>query len=421
MIGSWLLLLVQLVSGQNFKLEALQLLTDTFQYLSLSAPRSFNLLDSDNVSFSLDSQLAYRCVKLRFSHITNSLGQKFDTGSDACGVVMTEFRGQCLNDKLHNIQIVTNSLIFPEKVKVSPSIRMDSPNQSFKIPITTYIKRVTMVWRYNSIGRYLTAIRFMLGDGSQGNITCSTTYQSVESMTFTNMERINGFYVSYDGNQISDIDFFFHRLVSDYSKKSVEESRTSVRERQRQITNRVEAADTDYALVTQSNYVYSNEVDDTFEIRGPFGEKIGNRFSDSYLYGHWTVASINVWTNATHILGMQLSMKNLFISYTIVLQPQGNNTGKLQTLTVPAGKTISLIETFITTDFRPCAIRFSLNTGAQLGVVGNSACISSARANNVLVGDRESFVGLNGYADATSIRSIGYIMIIQNGDDIMSL
>ena len=421
MILSSFVIFICSVLSQKFKGTKLQILAETFKTLSLKPPKSFNLLDSDNIPFSLSSQLAFRCVQLRFSHITSTLDQKYDTGRDACGVILTELRGSCLSDKLHNIQISTNNIIFPEKNKVSPTILNRNNDKVIKIEIDTYIKRISLIWRYNSSGRFLTAIKVRLGNNKQQSISCSDTYQSIESMTFTNMERINGFYVSYNSQQISDIDFFFHRLVSDVSKESMLESRNSVRENQRIRRNIVRARDEDYALITTSNYLYSNEVEDTFEIRGPFGEKMGNKFSDSFIYGHWAIDSISAYTNNTHILGVGLNMKNLFINHSFKMPFHGVSKGNLQTLKVPQGKSVVLIETFITPDFRPCALRFGLNTGATLGVLGNSSCILNAKSNNVLIGDRENLVGLTGYEDGSKIRSIGFIIILKNGDDIMSL
>lgn len=408
------------VLSQKFKGTKLEILAETFKTLSLKPPKSFNLLDSDNIPFSLSSQLTFRCVQLRFSHITSTLEQKYDTGRDACGVVLTELRGTCKSDKLHNIQILTNNIIFPEKNKVSPTILNMNNDKVIKIDVNTYIKRISLIWRYNSSGRFLTAIKVKSGNNKEQSISCSDTYQSIESMTFTKLERINGFYVSFNSQQISDIDFFFHRLVSDVSKENLLESRNSVRENHR-VRHTVRASDEDYSLIITSNYLYSNEVEDTFEIRGPFGEKMGKKFSDSFIYGHWTIDSISAYTNSTHILGVGLTMKNLFINQSVKMPVYGVSKGTLQTLKVPPGKSVVLIETFITPDFRPCALRFGLNTGGTLGVLGDSSCIANAKSNNVLIGDRENLFGLTGYEDDNKIRSIGFIIILKNGDDIMSL
>lgn len=407
--------------GRVFRLNEVDLLGDEFEFLGLSRPFSFDLNDSKNVVFSLIDEMKFRCVQLRMSMVTNPLAQRYDTGADKCGSVLSQINGQCLADKVHNIQFVISDSLFFGPNKTTPTILPSVPNQSIEIPTNDYVKTIKLSWGFNAVGRYLSKLAVTLGSGQIKELACGSESVVIESMSFTNMERINGFFVSFDERQISDLDFFYHRLINNNALAAAKAYRSNARAVSRPLTNRVQAGSQDYLMMTQSNFVYSNEQEDTFEIRGPFGSKTGESFSDPYLYGHWAISQVNIWSKEANIVGIQMRMTNLFFNYTLDMAVHGNTTSTLQTATIPLNNPISIIDIYITKEFRPSGVKFTLQNGLAMSPLGNITSIANSTKNSIFLTERQNFVGVTGYQSTSGIMSLGFIVIVQNGDDVLTI
>ena len=431
------------------QLSSQSLLSDIFTFLSLTPPSSLDLRDTPSMSPVYDSQPLYRCVQLRFSFVAGSLGQKLDSGRGACGWVVEEISAKCLGSRLHDLRFVTRNVVAPEEKKTSPPLRtkpkiemlatsrplnpstpqplntstpqpintegLGGELQTILIPIDGFVRRVTLVWRSDVRSRYLTAIRMTLSDGSTPNITCSEVSQSTETISFSNLERINGFYASFDVSQISDLDLFYHRAARDWSRTSESTRRSSAP------SKRVASARSDYNRIVQSNLITGNRLEDQLEVRGPFGELSGEKFRDQVVFGHWNVAEVRAWAVEDGITGLQLLMRSHFAATEKAMGLLGKKIGEEQLLRVPEGKFLALVETFLSGGLKPCALRLSLNTGELLGVLGNWSCLYTGRPSTFLLSDRENLIGLTGFSDDKGIKAIGFVLLVRYGDEFLNL
>lgn len=396
-------------------------LAKAFTFIELNPPQTYNIHDKSNPLYDLGSENRFRCVHMRMSMVTNTLEKKFQSDNLRCGMFLTEVRGECLGESVHNLQMVFSDVLFSDRRVITPPLRSSAPTKSLSVPGNVFVKSVRMGWDANPTGRQLTSLRLTASDAKSYELKCSDKTSTVETFGLSNMERIGGLYVSYNDAQIADLDFLYHRVEKDFKIEEflAEELSSRLKTRSRKV--KPIYADDEYAKALRSNAVYSNELEDAFEIRGPYGDKSGAPFTDTFVFGHWVISEIYAWFSAGSICGIQAVVVNLFFPYTMHMEMHGSAHGSPTKVVVPTIAGVESAQILFSKSFKPCGFVLKLRNNSKVGLPCPEGPAKGIEPANVSLSARETIVGLAGTAVKGEIFSLGFLTLVLNGEDIMTL
>lgn len=398
-----------------------EVLAKAFQFIELKAPKSYNIHDKSNALYDVGSESRFRCVHLRMSMITNTLESKFQSENLKCGMFLTEVRGDCAGEALHNLQMIFSDILFSDRRVATPALRAGAPTKSIVVPGNVFVKTVRMAWDANAAGRRLTSLRLTTSDSKSFELKCSDKLSTIETFGLSNMERIGGLYLSYNDAQISDLDFLYHRIEKDYKIQQylAEDLSSRLKTRSRKVKPVYE--DEEYTRTLRANAVYSNELEDAFEIKGPYGDKSGRPFTDTFVFGHWAVSEIFAWHSGDAICGVHASIVNQFFPYRMFLELHGSASGKATKVVVPAETSIESATVLFAAGFRPCGFVLRLRNNSSVTLPCPNGAAKGVPSAVVSLSARETIVGLSGTVVKGELYSLGFLSLVSNGEDVMTL
>lgn len=322
-----------------------------------------------------------------------------DTGAADCSWEIAAITINCSNSGLSGLQFDLRNAINPTLTQSTPDI--DSKNsQSYTIPKDVYITKVTVGTTSLLTIDFVVALSFALSNGQTAKLVCSNP-RNTDDTSFSNLERITGFYGAQLYNVYTSLGFLKHNVVN----KTLPKFNSS-------------AAGAYYTLVRSDKNNKYAVVSDNFVKVGPYGATTGSSFEDPYLYGHWNLGRIALASDGKSLLTLQSSVVNTFFFYVQVTEIHGNDQPKNEQttlVTVPDSCTITSVEIMVNSSNKVCGIRFYFSNNTSSAYIGQAPnAKTGVVSNKFTVKANQEIMGFFGFETDASIEGLGLIVVEKN-------
>lgn len=329
---------------------------------------------------------------------TSSSKYDTDTGYQACGWEIAVIKIACTNNKLAGLQLTLRNVNNPNLVQSTTQLSATA-TKTYNIPKDVYITKLTTGTSMSLNRVYVVSLVFDLSNGTSAKMTCFTP-SSVNAISFTALERINGFYGTTYYGGFTYLGFYKHNIAPKVASLPTGS-----------IANY-------YDLMRSDTTKTYSSAGDNFIRVGPYGNKTGKLFEDPYLYGHWDISQIALTVTANTIVSMQSFITNNFFYYLQTTELHGNkrpDQSKIINVNVPASNCITSVEFVVdkNSNLIGLAFYFSNSTGSgYLGAAPNQA--SGYTSIKYVVPANQEIIGFFGYDNEVSVLALGLLVVEQN-------